>query len=108
MTDEKKLPEADDQEAIVVITDEKGQETFFREEMVIPLGKKNFALLVEIPSEDAEEDIDEDTDEDADDNVVVARIDFDENGEPVYLDPTDEEFAMVKEAYDKLTEETES
>jgi hypothetical protein len=27
------------------------------------------------------------------DNAVVARIDFDAAGEPIYLDPTEEEFA---------------
>jgi len=104
MKEEKDLPQAEDQEPIVVITDEKGQETYYREEMVIPMGQKNFALLVEITTQDEAEE----TEDDEEDNVVVARIDFDKNGEPIYLDPTDEEFDQVKEAYDKLMTETES
>jgi uncharacterized protein YrzB (UPF0473 family) len=102
MTDEKDFPEAEDQEQIVVITDEKGQETYYREEMVIPLGQKNFALLVEISEEEESENDDED------DNLVVARIDFDQDGEPIYLDPTDEEFDQVKAAYDELMQESEA
>ena len=68
------------------------------------MGQKNFALLVEITTQDEAEE----TEDDEEDNVVVARIDFDKNGEPIYLDPTDEEFDQVKEAYDKLMTETES
>ncbi|MCH3915135.1 MAG: DUF1292 domain-containing protein [Acidaminococcaceae bacterium] len=93
MKDEKSLPEAEDIENTVVVTDSEGKETYYREEMVIPLDKKNFAILVE----------DCDSDED---NAVVARIDFDEAGEPIYLDPTEEEFAAVMDAYDKLMAET--
>jgi len=105
MQEKKDFPEAEDQEAIVVITDEKGEESYYREEMVIPLERKNFALLVEITAPEDETDQQE---EDAEDNVIVARIDFDEDGEPIYLDPTEEEFAMVKEAYDKLMEESDA
>ena len=96
MTDKdmKNLPEAEDVETTVVITDEEGKETYYSEEMVIPLGKKNFAILVE------ETDSDEDT-------AVVARIDFDEDGEPVYLDPTEEEFTAVMAAYEKLMADEE-
>ena len=34
-----------DEEEIVVITDEDGNEMYFREEMVIPVGEKSFAVL---------------------------------------------------------------
>ncbi len=89
MKDEKKIPEAEDIENTIVVTDEAGNETYYREEMVIPLDNKNFAILVE------------DTDNE-EDNAVVARIDFDKSGEPIYLDPTQEEFEAVMKAYEEI------
>ena len=40
-----------------------------------------------------------------DDAVMIARIEFDADGEPVYVDPTDEEFEAVKKAYEEITQE---
>lgn len=99
---DEKLLETEDQEAVVVITDEEGNETYYLEEMVIPMDQKNFALLTQIPGED-------DTDpDDEEDNVIIARVDFDENGEPVYLDPTDEEFEAVRKAYEEIMDEMDA
>ena len=100
MTKEKDMMDTQDQEELVVITDEAGNETYYTEEMVIPVDNKNFALLVKAQPDDeaAEED---------DDTVIIARMEFDENGEPLYLDPTDEEFEVVKKAYDAIMDEME-
>ena len=99
---DEKLLETEDQEAVVVITDEEVNETYYLEEMVIPMDQKNFALLTQIPGED-------DTDpDDEEDNVIIARVDFDENGEPVYLDPTDEEFEAVRKAYEEIMDEMDA
>ena len=100
--EEKDLLQTEDQEAVVVITDEEGNESYYLEEMVIPMGNKNFALLTQIPEED-EPDPDE-----AEDNVIIARMDFDDNGEPVYLDPTDEEFDAVRRAYEEIMDEMDA
>lgn len=100
--EEKDLLQTEDQEAVVVITDEKGNESYYLEEMVIPMDNKNSALLTQIPEED-----DTDPDE-AEDNVIIARMDFDENGEPVYLDPTDEEFDAVRRAYEEIMDEMDA
>ncbi|WP_071142652.1 DUF1292 domain-containing protein [Acidaminococcus timonensis] len=100
--EEKDLLQTEDQEAVVVITDEEGNESYYLEEMVIPMDNKNFALLTQIPEED-----DTDPDE-AEDNVIIARMDFDENGEPVYLDPTDEEFDAVRRAYEEIMDEMDA
>lgn len=102
MTDEEML------DNVVVITDEEGNEFYYVEEMVIPVGDKNFAILVGI-NEDECGCEDEachchEHDDDEEENVIIARIDFDENGEPVYLGPTDEEFEAVKAEYEKLAE----
>ena len=75
-----------EEENIIEITDDDGNVTYFAEEMVIPVNGKNFAILVEVP-------IDEDeVVEEGDENVIIARIDFDEKGEPLYVGPTEEEF----------------
>ncbi len=105
MTEEQNLPEAEEQEQIVVITDEEGKETYFLEEMVVPVEGKSFAILVEIKGELEEEEADEEDDED--ENVIVARIDFDDQGEPLYVDPTEEEFKAFQVAYEALMAEEE-
>ena len=46
--DDKELEMLEDDEQIVVMSDDEGNEFYYREEMVIPLGDKNFALLVAI------------------------------------------------------------
>ena len=40
---------------------------------------------------------------DCDDEVIIAKIITDENGESLYVEPTDEEFERVAKAYDELT-----
>lgn len=105
MVDEKDNLDEFEEEPVVVMTDEEGNEYYYREDMIIPIGDKKFAILVSIDDEcecgEAEcecEDID----------VFIARIDTDENGEEVYVDPTDEEFEQVRDAYeDLLSEEDE-
>lgn len=98
-----------EEEQIVVITDDDGNELYFREEMVVPVGNKKFAILAEISIEDCECEDEachcHDDAEDEEENVIIARIEFDENGEEVYLAPTDEEFDEVKVAYEKLVED---
>jgi uncharacterized protein YrzB (UPF0473 family) len=93
-----------DEELVVVMTDEEGNEFYYREELIIPVDDKQYAILVPI-------DINEEGCECEDSNcdccsgetdVYIARIDVDENGEEVYVDPTDEEFEQVREAYEEL------
>lgn len=38
---------------------------------------------------------------------VIARMDFDENGEAVYTAPTDEEYEAVAAKYDEMFEDEE-
>lgn len=88
--------EPEDQGDLVVITDEAGNETYYVEEMVIPMDGKNFALLTQVQEEG---------DPDDEDEVIIARVDFDDSGDPLYLDPTDDEFAAVRDAYEKMMDE---
>lgn len=102
MEDKRDLIDTEDQEPIVVITDEEGNETYYLEEMVIPVNNKNFAILTQIPEDENSED-----EEEAEDKCIIARIEFDENGDPTYLDPTDEEFDLVAEAYNQMMDDLE-
>ena len=94
----------DMEELVVVMTDEEGNEYYYREDMIVPVGDKRFAILVPLDAE-CECD-DEDCECEADEtDVFIARIDTDENGEDVYVDPTDEEFEAVRQAYEELVDE---
>ena len=97
--------EQDDmEELVVVMTDEEGNEYYYREDMIVPVGDKRFAILVPLDAE-CECD-DEDCECEAEEtDVFIARIDTDENGEDVYVDPTDEEFEAVRQAYEELVDE---
>lgn len=107
MTDIDKDLELDDEDSLVVVmTDEEGNEYYYTEEMIIPVGDKNFAILVPLAEgDDCECGCEEDGDGDVD--VFIARIDIDESGEEVYVDPTDEEFDAVRAAYEELMEDEE-
>ncbi len=97
-----------EEEPVVVMTDEEGNEYYYHEEVIIPVGDKKFAILVPI-------DIDEEEEkegcecgcgcEEEETDVYIARIDIDENGEEIYVDPTDEEFDEVRKAYEELLTE---
>ena len=80
----------------------------FMEEMVIPYEGKNFAVLVSIDDCCEDEDCDcHNHEEDDEDYCIIARIDFDENGEAVYTAPTDEEYEAVAAKYDEMFEDEE-
>lgn len=99
-----------DEDPIVVITDEEGNEFYYREDMVIPVGDKNFAILVPLEM-DTDDECDCAGESDCDccgeEDAIIARIDVDENGEQVYVDPTDEEYEAVIKAYDEIMAEEE-
>ncbi|MDY4921222.1 MAG: DUF1292 domain-containing protein [Phascolarctobacterium sp.] len=101
--------EAEEEVNVVVLTDPEGNEHYFMEEMIIPYNGKSFAVLVGIDDECCEDEECEchHHDEDDEDTCIIARIDFDENGEAVYVGPTDEEYEAVAELYDQLCEEEE-
>lgn len=108
---EKDDLEGMEEDPIVVITDEEGNEFYYREDMVIPVGDKNFAILVPLEM-DEEEGCDCSGESDCDccggeEDAIIARIDIDENGDQVYVDPTDEEYEAVIKAYDEIMAEEE-
>ena len=96
---EEKFPEED---VIIEMTDDEGNIFYYAEEMIIPVGDENFALLVAL-HEDGDEYFHDDDCDCCDDEVIIAKIITDENGEALYVEPTDEEFERVSRAYDELT-----
>lgn len=59
---------------------------------MIPFSGKEFAVLVSIPESEDEEEPD----------IILARIDINENGEAEYVPPTDEEYDAVADIYDAM------
>lgn len=105
MRDEKDQAFQDDEERegmVIVLTDEEGNELNYREEMIIPVDGVRYALLVGI-DEDGEERLDENDEED----VLLAKIITNADGEDEYVEPTDEEFNAAQAAYDALMDEEE-
>ncbi len=98
---------------VIVVTNDAGDEMYFVQECIFPVGDKTFALLVDVTEEDeCEEGCDchehhHDEECDCEDNVVLARVVFDEDGNPEYIAPTEEEFEEAKAAYEALEFEDE-
>ena len=107
MSDQEK--DMQDEDVMVVMTDEEGNEYYYQEEMIIPVGDQKYALLVGIHEDEDDhghgcgcgcgcED---------DEDVLIAKIVVNDEGEEEYIEPTDEEFEAVQKAYDALVEESE-
>ena len=79
---------------IVTATDDDGNEVDYQAVQRLELDGKVFALLVEVT----------DGEEDDDGDAIVARVDQ-EDGEDVYVAPTDEEFDAANAAFDELFSE---
>ena len=99
VVDEMEMQDQD----VVVITDEEGNEFYYVEEEVFAVGEDKYAILVPLQTCEHEEcDCEAEEDE-----AIIAKIVIDENGEEVYCDPSEEEFEKAQEAYEKLWEEQE-
>lgn len=93
-----------DDDFVVEMTDEEGNVFYYSEEMIIPVDGENFALLVEIKNDEHEHGCDCGCE---DDDVIIAKIVVNADGEEEYIEPTDEEFERVQAAYEKLLDEVE-
>ncbi len=91
---------------VVVMTDDQGNEYYYEEEMIIPVGDQKYALLVGLHNDEHEHGCGCGC-EDGDEDVLIAKIVVDENGEEEYVEPTDEEFEAVQKAYNALVDEAE-
>lgn len=101
----------ENEDLLVVMTDEDGNEYYYREELIIPVGDQKFALLVGVNEDDKEDGHCHDCDcgcDGEEDDVFIAKIITNDEGEEEYVDPTDEEFEAVQVAYDKLMDEEDA
>lgn len=92
-----------DEDVVVVIANEDGEESYYREETILTVGDDRFAVLVGL-SAGSEEELEDAEDED---EAIIAKIVTDENGEDMYVDPSDEEFEEVRKAYELLLDNEE-
>lgn len=98
-----------DDDVLIEMTDEEGNVFYYVEEMIIPVGNDKFALLVEVKDDEHEHAEGCDCGECGccDDDVIIAKIVVNEDGQEEYVEPTDEEFDRVQEAYEKILDEEE-
>ena len=102
---DKRNEEILDDDFLIEMTDEDGNVFYYVEEMIIPVDGENFALLVEVKDDhDHGEGCDCGCE---DDDVIIAKIVINAEGEEEFIEPTDEEFEKVQEAYEKLLDEEE-
>lgn len=102
-------PDIDEEVNVIEMTDEEGNVYLYEEEMIIPIDDEKFALLVGIPYEDEEGN----TPAHAhgcdcgceEEDVIIAKIVTNEEGEEEYVEPTDEEFEIVRQAYNEFFNE---
>ena len=97
--------EMDDFEGVrVSFETEEGSTVDYVQEMIIPVDGQDFALLLGIDdeSEDGIRYID------GEEDVIITKIVKGEDGEDIYVEPTDEEFAKVEAAYNKIMDEYEA
>lgn len=94
-----------DDDFLIEMTDDEGNVFYYVEEMIIPVGEETFALLVEVKDEHEHGAGCDCGCED--DDVIIAKIVVNADGEEEYVEPTDEEFDKVQAAYEKLLDEEE-
>lgn len=93
-----------DDDVLIEMTDEDGNVFYYVEEMIIPVDGENFALLVEVKDDEC------DCGDECcccDEDVIIAKIVINADGEEEFIEPTDEEFEKVQAAYEKLLDEEE-
>ncbi len=105
MSDKEKDMQDDD--FIVEMEDEQGNKYYYQEEMIIPVGDQRYALLVGIHDDEHEHEHGCGCGCEDDEDVLIAKIIINAEGEEEYVEPTDEEFEAVQKAYDALVEESE-
>lgn len=79
---------------VITITGPDGEEKDFQEVDAVEIDGKIFSLLLEICENEDEAE------------AIIARVD-EENGEPVYVEPTEEEFEAASKAFEELAAEDE-
>ena len=91
----------DSENIVVEFQDDEGNALYYQQEMIIPVDGVDFALLVGI-------NVENDESFDEEENVIIAKIVKDADGEDEYVDPTDEEFEAVQKVYNEMCDAEEA
>lgn len=98
---EVELEEMEDDTDIIELTDEEGVTTEFQYLTTLDHEGESYVVLMALEDEDAEHDDDEG-------EVVILKIEQDENGEDIYVSCDDEEISQqVFDKFVKMMEEEE-
>lgn len=90
---------------VITMTAEDGTESYYIAEGDIEVDGKLFVILTPVHMDDHHEGCGDECDCCSEGESFVARIDDDENGEPVFVSPTEEEFDAVLKAWEAMDEE---
>lgn len=98
---------ADEENNLIELTDEDGVKTLFEYLTTIPYENNEYVVLMVVEDEDAVEAEDKDEDEDDDEGeVVILKIEADENGEDTYVTCEDE--AVSQKVFELFMEQIEA
>lgn len=103
---DKRNEEVFDDDVVIEMTDADGNVFYYVQELIIPVDGEEYALLVEVKDEEHEHGAGCDCGCE-DDDVIIAKIVVNADGEDEYIEPTNEEFDKVRAAYEKLLDEEE-
>ena len=99
---DKHTEENFDEDVVIEMTDGDGNVFYYVEEMIVPVDGERFAFLIEL-----HDDHEHDENCDCEDDVIIAKVIVNDDGQEEYIEPTDEEFERVQAAYEELLEEVE-
>lgn len=85
---------------VIEMVDDEGNKILYVEDMIISYEDKEFAILVSLPPEECEPGCKCHEEP----HVTIARLEI-EDGEEVYVAPTDEEFDAVSALYEEGIDE---
>ena len=87
---------------LIEMTDEEGNVFYYAEELTVTVDGENFALLVEVKDDEHEHGCDCGCE---DDDIIIAKIIINEDGEEEFIEPTDEEFEKVQAICEEILDE---
>lgn len=98
-----------DDDILVEMQDSEGNYYYYIDEMRITVNGENYAFLVAVEDEEENSHCHDENCECGEDcdcgKVIIAKVVKDEDGEDIYIEPTDEEFDMVQEEYFNIMDE---
>lgn len=98
--------ELDESNNLIELTDEDGVKTLFEYLTTIPYENSEYVVLMVVDEDDELEDEEDDDEYDDEGEVVILRIETDENGEDTYVTCEDE--AVSQKVFEMFMEQVEA